>query len=308
MIPDLPEASNQSHLSTSPLVRVPTPTALTIAGSDSGGGAGIQADLKAFEANGVFGMSVVTALTAQNTQAVTGVHEVPPAFVAQQIDAVATDLPVGAVKTGMLASTEIIAAVADGIERHGLGPVVVDPVMVSKGGHPLLRPDAVEAVRQRMLPLADLVTPNAHEAARLVGFDVTTLGDARRAARAILEMGPAAVLVKGGHLDDEPDAVDLLLTAEGETLFREERIDTPHTHGTGCTYASAIAANLARGYGLAEAVGRARHYLQQAIRHGLAIGGGHGPTGHFWFLTGEEAVGGGSPASSLERSSPPGLS
>lgn len=271
---------------------MPTPpTALTIAGSDSGGGAGIQADLKAFEANGVFGMSVITALTAQNTREVTGVHEVPPAFVAEQIDAVAADLPVGAVKTGMLASADIIAAVSDGIERHGLGPVVVDPVMISKGGHPLLHPEAVEAVRQRMLPLADLVTPNAHEAARLAGLDVTTLDDARRAADKILEMGPHAVLVKGGHLDGEADAVDLLLTAEGETVFREERIDTPHTHGTGCTYASAIAAHLARGAGLAEAVRQARRYLQGAIRHGLAIGGGHGPTGHFWFLRDAERAG-----------------
>ena len=268
------------------------PTALTIAGSDSGGGAGIQADLKAFEANGVFGMSVITALTAQNTCAVTAVHEVPPAFVTEQIDAVASDLPVGAVKTGMLASAEIIEAVADGIRRHDLGPLVVDPVMVSKGGHPLLHPDAVDAVRQRMLPIADLVTPNAHEAARLAGGDVTTLDDARRAARAIRAMGPAAVLVKGGHLDGEADAVDLLLTSEGETLFRERRIDTPHTHGTGCTYASAIAANLARGFGLVTSVGRARAYLQRAIRHGLAIGHGHGPTGHFWFLDGDEAVSG----------------
>ena len=269
----------------------PLPTALTIAGSDSGGGAGIQADLKAFEAHGVFGMSVVTALTAQNTREVRAVHAVPPAFVAAQIDAVAEDLPVGAVKTGMLASVEVIEAVAEGIGRHRLGPVVVDPVMVSKGGHPLLDPDAVGAVRQRMLPLANLVTPNAHEAARLAGHDVRTLADARRAAHAILEMGPQAVLVKGGHLDGEADALDLLLAASGETVFRERRIDTPHTHGTGCTYASAIAANLARGLGLAEAVGRARRYLQRAIAGGLALGGGHGPTRHFWFLTGEEAAG-----------------
>ena len=258
------------------------PTALTIAGSDSGGGAGLQADLKAFEANGVFGMSVVTAVTAQNTRAVTAVHEIPPDVVAAQIDAVASDLPVGAVKTGMLASAPLIDAVADGIARHGLGPVVVDPVMVTTAGDPLLAPDAVGAVRQRMLPLADLVTPNAHEAARLAGGEVRTLGDARRAARAILALGPGAVLVKGGHLDGEADAVDLLLTPDGETLFREERIDTPNTHGTGCTYASAIAAHLARGAGLVEAVGLARTYLQGAIRHGLAIGGGHGPTGHFW--------------------------
>ena len=265
-------------------------TALTIAGSDSGGGAGIQADLKAIEANGVFGMSVVTALTAQNSHEVTAVHAVPAAFVAAQIDAVASDLPVGAVKTGMLLAPEIVEAVADGIARWGLAPVVVDPVMVSKSGDALLEPDAVATLARRMLPIADLVTPNAHEAARLTGVDVRTLDDARRAADRILAMGPRAVLVKGGHLDGEPDAVDLLATAAGETVFREERIDTPHTHGTGCTYASAIAARLARGEGLEEAVGNARRYLQQAIRHAFGLGEGPGPTAHFWFLDGTEAA------------------
>lgn len=267
------------------------PTALTIAGSDSGGGAGIQADLKAFEAHGVFGMSVVTAITAQNTVAVTAVHEVPVDVVAAQIDAVASDLPVGAVKTGMLASPEIVEAVADGIARHDLGPVVVDPVMVSKGGHPLLDPDAVAAAVRRLLPLADLLTPNAHEAARLTGADVRSLADARRAARHLLDLGPRAVLIKGGHLDDEADAVDLLLTADGETLIRQARIDTPNTHGTGCTYASAIAANLSRGLDLVDAVRAARGYLQQAILHSHDIGAGHGPTRHFWFLRGTEAHG-----------------
>lgn len=269
------------------------PTALTIAGSDSGGGAGIQADLKTFEAHGVFGMSVVTAITAQNTQAVTAVHLVPSDVVTAQIDAVAADLPIGAVKTGMLGTPELVHTVADALTRHALAPIVVDPVMISKGGHPLLEPEAVAAVAQRLLPLADLATPNAHEAARLTGADVRSLADARRAAHQLLALGPRAVLIKGGHLDDEPDAVDLLLTADGETLFREERIDTPHTHGTGCTYASAIAANLARGLDLVEAVGSARRYLQQAIRHGLAIGHGHGPTKHFWFLDGSEAGGDG---------------
>ena len=266
------------------------PTALTIAGSDSGGGAGIQADLKTFEAHAVFGMSVITAITAQNTQAVTAVHEVPVETVTAQIDAVASDLPVGAVKTGMLSSTEVVEAVADGIEGHGLGPVVVDPVMISKGGHALLADESVAAVVRRMLPLADILTPNAHEAARLTGLEVNTLDAARRAAAMLLRLGPKAVLVKGGHLGGEADAVDLLLTEAGETLFREERIDTPHTHGTGCTYASAIAANLARGYPAEEAVRRARSYVQEAIRHGLALGGGRGPTRHFWFLSGDEAV------------------
>lgn len=269
-----------------------TPTALTIAGSDSGGGAGIQADLKAFEANGVFGMSVVTALTAQNTRGVAAVHAVPAAFVAAQIEAVADDLPIGAVKTGMLASAEVVAAVADGIDRWRLAPVVVDPVMVATSGDLLLEASAVETIRRRLLPLAALATPNAHEAAVLAGFGVETLDDARRAARAILALGPHAVLVKGGHLADEADAVDVLLEADGtETLFRNARIVTRHTHGTGCTLASAIAANLAKGLALPESVGRARRYLQNAILHAPGLGHGHGPTRHFWFLSGDEAVG-----------------
>jgi hydroxymethylpyrimidine/phosphomethylpyrimidine kinase len=266
------------------------PVALTIAGSDSGGGAGIQADLKTFEAHGVFGASVVTALTAQNTRAVEAVLPVPADFILAQLDAVASDLRVAVVKTGMLGGADVVAAVADGITRHGLRPVVVDPVMISKSGFPLLPPEAIQAVKDRLIPLADLVTPNAHEAAALAGFPVETLGDARRAAAAIRALGPRAVLVKGGHLDGEPDAVDVLLDADGEALFRAERIATRHTHGTGCTYSSAIAANLARGYGLRQAVERAKAYLTEAIRHALPLGAGHGPTRHFWFLTGEEAV------------------
>lgn len=265
------------------------PTALTIAGSDSGGGAGVQADLKAFEANGVFGMSVVTALTAQNTREVTAVHAVPPAFIGAQLDAVASDLPVGAVKTGMLGTADVVEAVADGIARWRLAPVVVDPVMVSKGGHPLLAPEAVDAVRARMLPLADVLTPNAHEAEALVGFPVRTLADARRAADRLLAGGSRAVLVKGGHLDDEPDAVDLLVTADGEAwTLRMPRLDTPHTHGTGCTYASAIAARLARGEGLLSGVSRARAYLHAAIAAAPGLGAGHGPTRHLWMVAGDE--------------------
>ena len=265
------------------------PTALSIAGSDSGGGAGIQADLKTFAAHGVFGMSVVTALTAQNTAAVTAVHETPLDVVRAQIDAVADDLPVGAVKTGMLGTVGVIREVADGLTRHGLGPVVVDPVMVTTTGHPLIDDDAVGAVVERMLPLAAVVTPNTHEAARLAGTAVETLDDARRAAAAIRARGAAAVLVKGGHLGGEPDAVDVLLDADGETLLRMPRLDTDTTHGTGCTYASAIAANLARGLGLRDAVARARRYVQGAIAHGLDIGAGNGPTDHVWFLDGTQA-------------------
>ncbi|MDX1421430.1 MAG: bifunctional hydroxymethylpyrimidine kinase/phosphomethylpyrimidine kinase [Rubricoccaceae bacterium] len=266
------------------------PTALTIAGSDSGGGAGLQADLKAFQANGVYGLSVVTAVTAQNTRAVTAAHDLPTGLVTAQLDAVAEDLPIDVVKTGMLSSAALIDAVADGLARHGLGPVVVDPVMISKSGYALLKPDAVAALTRRMLPLARVVTPNAHEAEALAGVPVQTLDDARRAAGAILALGAQAVLVKGGHLNGEPDAADLLMDADGEAVFRAERIDTPHTHGTGCTYASAIAANLAKGHALRGAVDRAKRYLTEAIRHGLALGAGHGPTHHFWFLSGEEAV------------------
>ncbi len=269
---------------------MPVRTALTIAGSDSGGGAGLQADLKTFEAHGVFGMSVVTALTAQNTHGVTAVHAVPSAFVTAQLDAVASDLPVGAVKTGMLATAEIVEAVADGIARWKLGPVVVDPVMVATSGDALLDADAVEAVRRRLLPLAAVLTPNAYEAAVLAGFPVRTLADARRAADRMLADGPAAVLVKGGHLDGEADAVDLLVTADGEaTVLRQARLDTRHTHGTGCTYASAIAARLAHGASLVEAVSVARGYLQEAIRHAPGLGGGHGPVAHGWAVAGDPA-------------------
>lgn len=261
------------------------PTALTIAGSDSGGGAGIQADLKAFEANGVYGMSVITAVTAQNTHEVRAVHEVPVDVIATQIDAVSEDLPIGAVKTGMLSSATIIETVVAAVDRHALHPLVVDPVMISKSGYALLQPDAVDALRTKLLPRADLVTPNANEAAALTGMEtLETLDDARKAAEAILDMGAGAVLVKGGHLAREDDAVDLLLWPEGDVILREKRIDTPHTHGTGCTYASAIAAHLARGQGLEESVRQARAYLQGAIENALPLGKGHGPTNHFWFL------------------------
>ncbi|NNF57676.1 MAG: bifunctional hydroxymethylpyrimidine kinase/phosphomethylpyrimidine kinase [Rhodothermaceae bacterium] len=266
------------------------PTALTIAGSDSGGGAGLQADLKAFQANGVYGMSVVTAVTAQNSQGVTAAFDLPTDLVTAQLDAVVDDFPIGAVKTGMLSSAVLIETVADGLERHRLTPVVVDPVMISTSGFALLQPDDVEALTTRMLPLADLLTPNTHEAEALAGFPVRTLTDARRAAEALVTKGSRAVLVKGGHLEGEGDAVDVLVDAEGERLYRAPRIDTPHTHGTGCTYASAIAANLAKGFALREAIARAKTYLTEAIRHALPLGHGHGPTHHFWFLTGEEAV------------------
>ncbi len=262
------------------------PLALTIAGSDSGGGAGIQADIKAMEANGVFAASVVTAVTAQNTRAVTAAFDLPLDLIEAQIDAVADDFEFGAVKTGMLSSAAIIGLVARKVREHDLFPLVVDPVMISKSGFALLQPGAVEVLKRDLLPLAALVTPNVHEAARLVGMEIRTQEDAEAAARVIHAFGPQAVLVKGGHLDGEADAVDVLFDGIEVHAFRSERIDTLHTHGTGCTYASAIAANLARGAALSEAVRAAKAYVTEAIRHGLPIGHGHGPTNHFYFLRG----------------------
>ena len=268
----------------------PIRTALTIAGSDSGGGAGLQGDIKAFQANGVYGMSVVTAITAQNSRGVQAAYDLPAEIITAQIDAVAEDFFIHAVKTGMLSSASIVDTVADGIERHKLGPVVVDPVMVATSGDQLLNPNAVGALKTRMLSLADLLTPNIHEAEVLAGFPVATLDDARRAAEAILSLGPKAVLVKGGHLKGEVDAVDVLVDSAGETLFRAERIHTKNTHGTGCTFASAIAANLAKGHDLRDAIQRAKAYVTEAIRHSLSIGQGHGPVNHFWFLETDEAT------------------
>lgn len=263
-------------------------TALTIATSDSGGGAGIQADIKAMQANGVFAMSVLVASTAQNTQAVTDVHAFPVAHIEAQIDAVVEDLPIGAVKTGMLFSSEIVEAVARKVAAHDLAPLVVDPVMISKSGHTLLQDEAIGAVKETLLPLARLATPNAHEAARLTGGEIRTAADAREAARALQAMGPRAVLVKGGHLEGEEEAVDVLFDGKHLHTFTAPRIDTPHTHGTGCTYASAIAANLARGFSLREAVARAKRYVTAAIKRGLPLGEGHGPTHHFYFLDGSD--------------------
>ena len=260
------------------------PVALTIAGSDSGGGAGIQADIKAMQANGVFAASVITAITAQNTVAVTDAMDLPISIIESQIDAVFSDITISATKTGMLSSVDIIKSVARKIREHDAQPLVVDPVMISKSGFSLLKDDAIDVLVKEMLPLATVCTPNAHEAARMVGFDLLSEEDARRAAEKIHGMGPKAVLVKGGHLDAEEDAVDVLFDGEGFHIFRTPRIDTQHTHGTGCTYAATIAANLAKSLSIPEAVEEAKIYVTQAIRHGLPLGNGHGPTDHFYFL------------------------
>ncbi len=256
---------------------------LTIAGSDSGGGAGIQADIKAMSANGVFAMSAITAVTAQNTEEVTDVFELPLSIIAAQIDAVFDDFDVAAVKTGMLSSAEIVKVVAKLLKPQNMTNLVVDPVMIAKSGHRLLKPDAVEALMHELIPLALVVTPNIHEAQQLSGIEIKTLNDARRAAKIIHRLGCRHVLIKGGHLLEDR-ATDLLYDGRFFELFKSEFIDTPHTHGTGCTFASAIAAHLALGKPLTQAVTAAKAYLTEAIRHGLSIGHGKGPTNHFYFL------------------------
>ena len=256
------------------------PVALTIAGSDSGAGAGIQADLKTFAALGVYGVTVITAITAQNTQGVRAVQDVDPAVVAAQLDAVAEDFSIAALKTGMLSSAAIIETVAAGIRRHGLGPLVVDPVMIAKSGDRLLREDAVEALRRRLLPLAHVVTPNIPEAQVLSGRPIRTHSDRLAAARAIMELGAHAVVIKGGHSDDDP-IVDLLVDQQGVHEYRATRIVTSSTHGTGCTFSAAIAAALARGRDLQDAVGEARDYLSLALASAPGLGHGHGPLNHF---------------------------
>ena len=252
--------------------------ALTIAGSDSGGGAGIQADLKTFAAHGVYGLSAVTAVTAQNTVAVTGVQEIEPELVTAQIAAVVSDFPVGAAKTGMLSSAAIIRAVARAVKDHGLR-VVVDPVMVAKSGDRLLRPDAADALRRELLPRATLLTPNLPEAADLTGLRVENEGQMRAAGESLLGTGAPAVLVKGGHLAGD-EIVDLFVDGNRTVVFRDRRIPTRATHGTGCTLSAAVAANLARGRSLLEAVERAREYLRTAMLRAAPLGSGHGPLGH----------------------------
>jgi hydroxymethylpyrimidine/phosphomethylpyrimidine kinase len=256
------------------------PIALTIAGSDSGGGAGIQADLKTFHAFRVWGTSVVTAVTAQNTQGVSAVHVVPIQDVRAQLDAVASDLRPAACKTGMLATGEIVRAVAAEIRRHELPLYVMDPVMVATSGDRLLAEDAIESLTKDLLPLAHVVTPNLAEAEILAGVSVKSVDDMRVAAARIRQLGARAVLVKGGHLHGD-DSVDLLVGADGERTWSRKRIDTPHTHGTGCTLSAAMTACLARGDELHEAVDHAVRYVAKAITMAPGLGAGHGPISHF---------------------------
>jgi hydroxymethylpyrimidine/phosphomethylpyrimidine kinase len=258
-------------------------TALTIAGSDSGGGAGIQADLKTFAAHRVFGTSAITAVTAQNTLGVTTWQALSADLVAAQIEAIAGDIGADAVKVGMLANAAIVEAVAAAIEDLDLPHVVVDPVMIAKGGHSLLEEDAVETMRTELLPRAQIVTPNVPEAEVLARLRITTLDDMREAGRRILALGPRVVLVKGGHLEG-PESVDVACTAHETFELRGPRLAGRSTHGTGCTLSSAIAANLALGLSDSDALTRAREYLEGAIRHAPQIGHGHGPLNHFWRL------------------------
>ena len=258
----------------------PTPAvALTIAGSDSGGGAGIQADLKTFHAFGVFGTSAITALTAQNTLGVRSVHPIPLDMVRDQIDAVVEDLSPTGVKTGMLATSQLVETVADALESHGLRAYVLDPVMVASSGDRLLDEDAVETVRSRLVPLARIVTPNLEEARILTGLPVDDEEGQRRAAHALVEMGARAALVKGGHANGN-ELVDLLWDGSREETWRRRRLDTRHTHGTGCTLSAAIAAGLAQGTELTRAVDRALAYVAGAIATAPGLGSGHGPINH----------------------------
>lgn len=272
------------HESTAP------PTALTIAGSDSGGSAGMHADLRTFFACGVHGMTAVTAVTVQNTVGVTGLVEIPPETVAAQIDAVASDIGVGAAKTGVLASAATIDAVLDACDRHGIGrggrtPFVVDPVAASRSGEPLLRPDALDALRQRAFPRATLVTPNLDEVRLLTGIDARTRGDLLDAAKAIHDFGPEWVLIKSGHLPDDPECVDLLFDGAEALELPGPRYATEHTHGAGDVFASAITAALAKGASMPDAVRGGKRFVTRSVADAYPLGSGVGPVSTFWRIS-----------------------
>jgi hydroxymethylpyrimidine/phosphomethylpyrimidine kinase len=256
-------------------------TALTIAGSDSGGGAGIQADLKTFAAFRVYGTTAITAITAQNTERVHDVLTLPPELVTAQVDAVAADIRIDAVKTGMLATAAIVEVTAHAVRRWQLPHLVIDPVMVAKSGDPLLKDDAVEMLKRELLPLAQVVTPNRPEAEALARMPIANWEDARTAARKIHALGPKAVIVKGGHFEG-PMLTNLLFDGNAFREYMSRRHQTRHTHGTGCTFASAIAALLALGTQLPDAVRLATEYVAGAVAHGVPVGHGHGPLDHFW--------------------------
>jgi len=253
--------------------------ALTIAGSDSGGGAGIQADIKTFQELDVYGMSAITAITAQNTLGVQGIFPLSVEAVMEQIKSVATDLNPNAVKTGMLFNGELIEAIAFAIRKEKWAKVVVDPVMIAKGGSSLLQEEAVETLKKKLIPLAFCMTPNIPEAERLVGYEILSLEDRKRAANSIFQLGAKNVVIKGGH-DQGNEVTDLLFDGDAYHLYSSPRINTKHTHGTGCTFAAAITAELAKGRSIHESVETAKFFIQAAIEDSLGIGSGHGPTNH----------------------------
>lgn len=256
---------------------------LTIAGSDSGGGAGIQADIKAISANGGFAMSAITSVTAQNTVAVSDAYDLPLQLIEAQLDAVFSDFDVASVKTGMLSSSTIVETVSKKLQQYTPSAIVVDPVMISKSKFPLLKAEAINSLRLSLIPLATIITPNIYEAELLAEQEIRTTDDAKSAAKKIAELGCAAVLVKGGHLNEEK-AVDVLYSDGDWSFFEADRIETENTHGTGCTYSAAIATHLAFGKELIEAIQSSKSYITNAIQHALDIGHGHGPTNHFYFL------------------------
>lgn len=256
---------------------------LAIAGSDPSGGAGIQGDLKSMSANGVFGLSVISSITAQNTTGVTAVFHLPIQIIEAQLEAIFKDIPVACIKTGMLATADIVRAVSRKLRDWPSVPLVVDPVMIAKGGHRLLEPEAIDLIKRELLPQATLVTPNIFEAEALSNTTIRTLADAREAAKIIFQLGCRHVLIKGGHLSERP-GTDLLYDGRFFKMYTADFIDTPHTHGTGCSFASAIAAHLAKGTLMPDAIDMAKRYITEAIRHGWALGQGHGPTDHFYFL------------------------
>ncbi len=257
-------------------------TALSIAGSDCSGGAGIQADLKTFSANGVFGMSVVTSVVAENTVRVISVQNIDPKVIKEQIDAVFEDIVPDAVKVGMLNDTATMNAVAEKLCEYKPKLTVVDPVMIAKGGHALMQEDALHTLKTRIIPLAYVLTPNIPEAEAICGAEIGSIDDMKEACRYIHSLGADNVLVKGGHMTG--DAIDVLFDGNKYSTFSSERIDTKNTHGTGCTFSSAIAANLAKGMNAVAAVANAKKYVTNAIRYSLELGHGHGPTNHFYQL------------------------
>ena len=256
---------------------------LTVAGSDSGGGAGIQADIKSIHANGGFAMSVITSVTAQNTCEVTSAFDLPIEIIEAQIDAVFSDFEVSAVKTGMLSSAEIVRVVARKLHHHSPAKIVVHPVMISKSGFQLLQESAIETIKSDLIPLATVITPNVHEAQLLSGLEIQNVKEAEVAAENIHQLGCNSVLVKGGHMEDET-SIDVLFSGDKFWFFESERINTKNTHGTGCTYSAAIATQLGLGKDLVSSIEAAKDYITNAIRHSLEIGHGHGPTNHFYFL------------------------